>query len=162
LRRDGYDIAAQNMSKSASSIATGAGGSGSGFIVHPDGYILTCGHVVAPTRDEDALHRELLHNGAVAVLLDHFSLEDLRSLQSKDVLQRYLDLFASDATLEKIEIVNEVELSNGEKLPFTIVRFSPPLSERGTDLAIVKIARRNLPTLPLADSELVHVGQPIA
>ena len=30
--------------------------------------------------------------------------------------------------------VNQVELSNGETLPFRILRYSPPLHERGTDL----------------------------
>src|SRR5437667_7063289 len=31
-------------------VETGAGGAGSGFIIHPDGWILTSGHVIAPAR----------------------------------------------------------------------------------------------------------------
>jgi hypothetical protein len=57
--------------------------------------------------------------------------------------------------------VNEVELSNGEKLPFRIRSYSPPLNERGTDLALLQIDRRNLPAIRLADSDTARVGDSI-
>ncbi|HYM61208.1 MAG TPA: trypsin-like peptidase domain-containing protein [Thermoanaerobaculia bacterium] len=161
LRADGYQVTAQNVTGETASVETGAGGSGSGFIIHPDGFILTSGHVVAPTRDAAEIRRDLLRNGAISALLKHFPLDDLRALYRGEALNRYIDLLASTATLDRIVVVNDVELSNGEKLPFQVRRFSPPLNQRGSDLALLKVERKNLPILRLGDSEATRVGESI-
>ena len=54
---------------------------------------------------------------------------------------------AARGQLDNVASCNEVELSNGEKLPFTIDRFSPALAQHGTDLALLEIDHKNLPML---------------
>lgn len=161
LRTNGLKAEAREVPQEPAVVQAGAGGSGSGFIVHPDGVILTSGHVVAPTRDPDALRRDLQRNGAISALVRHFPIDDLRAIHRKDGLDRYINTLAANATLDQIVVVNEVELSNGEKLPFRILRYSPALSEHGTDLALLRIERKNLPVLSLGDSDTTRVGESI-
>lgn len=161
FRTDGTQLTARNVPRADTAVGTGSGGSGSGFIIHPDGFILTSGHVVAPTRDSAALQRDLLRNGAIAALVKHFPIDQLRTLYRGDGLEAYVKAMAALGKLENVSVVDEVELSNGERLPFKVVRYSPSLSERGTDLALVKIERSSLPVIELGDSDVTRVGDSI-
>ena len=161
LRADGHDLRARGAEGGEQSVDTGAGGSGTGFVIHPDGWILTSGHVVAPTRDPEALRRDLLRNGAIAALVRHFPIETLRTIYREESLDRYVDQLAAAGRIEKMSVSAQVELSNGEALPFRIRRWSPALNERGTDLALLQIDRKGLPSLPLGDSESTRIGQSI-
>jgi serine protease Do len=161
MRTAGFEAVAHDLPDGEGKVETGAGGSGSGFVVNPDGVIVTCGHVVAPTRDGVALRHELLRNGAIAALLQHFQVETLRAIHRGDGLDRYITLLSGAARLDNVRVVNDVELSNGEKLPFRIRDFSPALTEGGRDLALLEIRRRNLPSIRIADSDNARVGDSI-
>jgi S1-C subfamily serine protease len=154
-------VPARDVDGSEGLVETGAGGSGSGFIIHPDGVILTSGHVVSPTRDREQLERDLRRNGAIEALVHHFPVETLRAIHRNDALDRFVAPLAEAGTLDNERVVNQVELSNGETLPFTIRKYSPALHERGSDLAILQIDRKRLPSVPLGDSDAVQVGEPI-
>lgn len=161
MKKDGFAVASRNVPDETASVETGAGGSGTGFIVHPEGYILTNGHVVAPTRDLGALEVDLRRNGAISALVRHFPVEDLRAIYRDEKLDGYIAQLAPRGSLEKMRRVNEIELSNGEKLQFEVVAYSPSLSEKGNDLALLHVERRGLPSLRLGDSEGVGVGESI-
>lgn len=151
----------QTLDDANVAVPTGAGGSGTGFIINSDGWILTSGHVVAPTRDVVSLRRDLLRNGAIAALLKHLPVDELRRLHREDGLERYVSVLVAAGRLTNAQIVNEIELSNGSKHAFKVERYSPALNERGNDLALLRIGRVNLPVLQLGDSDSVRVGDSI-
>jgi len=145
---------------------------GSGFIIHPDGFVATNGHVVASfyEMDEQEITAELVDD-AVAKACGP-SLDMLPAGARKARLRAI-----ATETLKRGEIrlkkALQVHLSTGQIYPAKVLAYSPAINpaaarnsgkassgadagmmvERsGKDVAIIKIEAKNLPTVRLAPS----------
>ena len=146
---------------------------GTGYLVTPDGYLITNGHVVQPYHEpDDRETRESLVRQAVeqACLGPGLSRE-----RRKAAVQQMSPRIASTARVEVRKTLTVI-LSNRERFVGEVKAYSPSLAERpgkretpgvgpvtesGKDVAVVKIDAKNLPTVTLGDSNPVQVGQPI-
>ena len=150
-------------SKNGKTYNLAAVGSGSGYFVNPNGYIVTNAHVIESSKNENYC-LSLLFKNFVEQIAEESGENPQKLLVNSVALQKLVQ--ESDPTAFKL--VKLVFLTNGEALPFeTIV--SGALAGRGKDVAIVKVNVKNAPILKLADSNKVelleHVtvaGYPIA
>jgi S1-C subfamily serine protease len=142
---------------------------GSGFVIHPDGFIATNGHVVAShyEMDEREITAELV-NGAVVKACGP-TLEMLPAGARKERIQA----IAADTLKQgqiRLQKNLQVHLSSGKSSPAKVLAYSPAINPKaarsgsassgsaadmmversGKDVAIIRIDARNLPTVRLA------------
>jgi S1-C subfamily serine protease len=132
---------------------------GTGFLFHPDGYLITNGHVVQHANLKDlqamqSLQAELRADAIKSVKLIASEAEkqghSLSNAQIVDLLQH--------GTIELVQAPTlTVALSNGKVLNADILQYSAPITENGKDVAVLKIPGSNYPTVPLGNSEQVRL-----
>ena len=137
---------------------------GSGSIIHPDGWIVTNGHVVQPYQEgaDSSFAAELAEN-AVAMACAG----ELDGLPGSARSQRIRALANAPENRSGLAVERslEVHLSNGKAYPAVVKYYSPPAyvvvgSEHGRDVAILKIEDKELPVVRMAKhSTDLHLGQ---
>jgi S1-C subfamily serine protease len=155
---------------------------GSGFIIHPDGFVATNGHVVASfyEMDEEEITSDLVRDAVAKACAP--SLDMLPAGARKERLRTL-----TAETLKRGEIrlqkALQVHLSTGLIYPAKVLAYSPAINpaaarnsgktssgtnpgmmvERsGKDVAIIKIEAKNLPTVQLApNSSALLLGEEI-
>jgi S1-C subfamily serine protease len=137
---------------------------GTGWFVHPAGWLITSARVVAVAQDphpiEPMLRETAVRAACMAALLERRGVRPGERPDVEDEIARHLSArIAPRARLDIRRSLSAV-LLNGARLPARVARLSAPA--RGTttpaDLALLRVDAGDVPTLPLGDSGQARIG----
>ncbi len=144
---------------------------GTGWFIDSGGWVVTNGHVVQPAHETPRWLVNQQAQRAVSMACLPRALERARLTpgerpDAEDAVRRKL----LDAVLPTAKVTLNpqvfVLISNGSKLKAEVKKYSPPVStEPGAmsarDLALIKVPGDVFPVLPLVESKVVQIGDPI-
>lgn len=141
-------------------------GSGSGFFINPNGYLVTNGHVVdiynKYMRDKPAFAQKVFNDFIMKKLADDFRQARDRQPTERELSRsydRYMRTY--EPSIVDHASINYVLMSNSETLRFELKKFSPSIPEGGKDIAVLKVERDNCPVIMLGDSSALTLQQEI-
>ncbi|EKU98920.1 trypsin-like serine protease with C-terminal PDZ domain [Leptolyngbya sp. PCC 7375] len=134
---------------------------GSGFFIHPNGYIATNAHVVDSANESHKSCKESLFEQFLLRLEQSLKFEKGHYSENEDS-RKFIE---DHSTLEGFQTVNQVILPGGKDFDFEIKSFGTPIDEdtqiRGKDVAVIKIEVQKAPTLTLSGASLPKAASDI-
>ena len=141
-------------------------GSGSGFFINPEGYLVTNGHVVDSyvkyMEDKNGFAQKVLNNFIMNKIIREFKQSRGREPSQQEINNEYMNFMKSQQPrIVNHGSINYVVLSNSETKRFEVKKFSPSIPDGGKDIAVLKIERDNCPVIMLGDSAELSLQQKV-
>ena len=137
---------------------------GTGFFFHPDGYLITNGHVVQYANMKDLQaeksRQEELKADNVNKLREVIAAYEKQT--GKKITDEQMGQLWKNASIAQVGTPTiTVVLENRKTVNADILQYSAPINENGKDVAILKVPGGNYPTVPLGNSDQVRLQDAI-